>query len=210
MRDQKIKNGICNWCTCILFYIHLLVYCQIHTIRKHQCCSMPTTDLYDGRKVTTYTTHQWHVVLEVFCVVYVGKPPTLHCVVGGLPTCCCWFTNNNMLLLVYQHVVVGLPTCCCRFTNNNMLLLVYQHVVVGLPTTTCCCWFTNMLLLVFITTYTSNTDTSRNPLKRWRFSPFLMRGFPKRNIIFARDDCTTLFIVDQAGGSRLTRLSKCK
>ena len=24
-----------------------------------------------------------------------------------------------------------------------------------------------------------------------------MRGFPKRNIIFARDDCTTLFIVDQ-------------
>ena len=120
---------------------------------------------YDGRKVTTYTTHQWHVVLEVFCVVYVGKPPTLHCVVGGLPTCCCWFTNNFMLLLVYQHVVaglptttcccwftnmlllvyqqqhvvVGLPTCCCWFTNNNMLLLVYQHVVVGLPTTTCCC-----------------------------------------------------------------------
>ena len=103
---------------------------------------------YDGRKVTTYTTHQWHVVLEVFCVVYVGKPPTLHCVVGGLPTCCCWFTNNNMLLLVYQHVV-GLPTCCCWFTNNNMLLLVYQHVVVGLPTTTCCCWFTNMLLSVY-------------------------------------------------------------
>ena len=33
---------------------------------------------YDGRKVTTYTTHQWYVVLEVFCVVYVGKPPTRH------------------------------------------------------------------------------------------------------------------------------------
>ena len=92
-------------------------------------------------------------MLEVFCVVYVGKPPTLHCVVVGLPTCCCWFTNNKMLLLVYQHVVVGLPTCCCWFTNNNMLLLVYQHVVVGklllayqhvvvgLPTTTCCCWY---------------------------------------------------------------------
>ena len=55
---------------------------------------------YDGRKVTTYTTHQWYVVLEVFCVVYVGKPPTLHvvvglptCVVGGKPTttCCCWY-----------------------------------------------------------------------------------------------------------------------
>ena len=133
------------------------------------------TKTYDGRKVTTYTTHQWHVVLEVVCVVYVGKPPTLHCVVGGLPTCCCWFANNNMLLLVYQHVVVGLPTttcccwftnmlllvyqqqhvvvglptCCCWFTNNNMLLLVYQHVVVGLPTTTCCCWFTNMLLSVY-------------------------------------------------------------
>ena len=50
----------------------------------------------------TYTTHQWYVVLEVFCVVYVGKPPTQHvvvglptCVVGGRPTitCCCWFTN---------------------------------------------------------------------------------------------------------------------
>ena len=28
--------------------------------------------------MTTYTTHQWYVVLEVFCVVYVGKPPTTH------------------------------------------------------------------------------------------------------------------------------------
>ena len=42
--------------------------------------------VYDGRKVTAYTTHQWYVVLEVFCVVYVGKPPTQHVVVG-LPTC---------------------------------------------------------------------------------------------------------------------------
>ena len=96
----------------------------------------PLTQFYDGRKVTTYTTHQWHVVLEVFCVVYVGKPPTLHCVVGGLPTCCCWFANNNMLLLVYQHVVVGLPT------------------------TTCCCWFTNMLLLVYVVTFRPSYNSS--------------------------------------------------
>ena len=48
-----------------------------------------------------HDTPEWYVVLEVFCVVYVGKPPTQHvvvglptCVVGGKPTtCCCWFTN---------------------------------------------------------------------------------------------------------------------
>ena len=32
------------------------------------------------------TPVQWYVVLEVFCVVYVGKPPTRHVVVR-LPTC---------------------------------------------------------------------------------------------------------------------------
>ena len=78
---------------------------------------------YDGRKVTTYTTHQWYVVLEVFCVVYVGKPPTQHvvvglptCVVGGKPTttCCCWYTNMLLEVNQQQHVVVGLPTCCWR------------------------------------------------------------------------------------------------
>ena len=78
--------------------------------------------IYDGRKVTTYTTHQWYVVLEVFCVVYVGKPPTQHVVglptsiVGGKPTttCCCWYTNMLLEVNQQQHVVVGLPTCCWR------------------------------------------------------------------------------------------------
>ena len=73
--------------------------------------------------MTTYTTHQWYVVLEVFCVVYVGKPPTQHvvvglptCVVGGKPTttCCCWYTNMLLEVNQQQHVVVGLPTCCWR------------------------------------------------------------------------------------------------
>ena len=54
--------------------------------------------IYDGQKVTTYTTYQWYVVLEVFCVVYVGKPPTRHVVIG-LPTC----------------VVAGKPTTFCHF-----------------------------------------------------------------------------------------------
>ena len=88
----------------------LMVYFMIVGVWWNPIC-------YDGRKVTTYTTHQWYVVLEVFCVVYVVN------------------LQHNMLLLVYQHVllevsqqqhvVVDLPTC----------------VVGGKPTTTCCCWY---------------------------------------------------------------------
>ena len=56
-------------------------------------------EYYDGRKVTTYTTHQWYVVLEVVCVVYVGIPPTTH--VGGVK----WYVVLEVFCVVY----VGKP-----------------------------------------------------------------------------------------------------
>ena len=84
----------------VLLLLHLAHVTQLVAAQRSDTAT--GTASYDGRKVTTYTTHQWYVVLEVFCVVYVGKPPTQHvvvglptCVVGGKPTttCCCWFTN---------------------------------------------------------------------------------------------------------------------
>ena len=57
--------------------------------------------LYDGRKVTTYTTHQWYVVLEVFCVVYVGKPPTRH--TNGM-SCWRYFVLCMSVNLHLQHL----------------------------------------------------------------------------------------------------------
>ena len=60
---------------------------------------------HDGRKVTTCTTHQWYVVLEVFCVVYVGKPPTLHN--NGMS---CWGYFVLSMLVNLQHYI----TMVCR------------------------------------------------------------------------------------------------
>ena len=58
-----------------------------------------TVEDYDGPKVTTYTTHQWYVVLEIFCVVCVGKPLTRH--VGGVK----WYVVLEVFCVVY----VGKP-----------------------------------------------------------------------------------------------------
>ena len=62
------------------------------------CVVYEILPFYDGRKVT-YTTHQWYVVLEVFCVVYVGKPPTTY--VGGVK----WYVVLEVFCVVY----VGKP-----------------------------------------------------------------------------------------------------
>ena len=70
--------------------------------------------IYDGRKVTTYTTHQWYVVLEVFCVVYVGKPPTRH--TNGMS---CWRYFVLCMSVNLQHDtpmvcrVGGILCCVC-------------------------------------------------------------------------------------------------
>ena len=70
---------------------------------------------YDGRKVTTCTTHQWYVVLEECCVVYVGKPPTLHN--NGMS---CWRYVVLCMSVNLQHCITmvcrvgGILCCVCR------------------------------------------------------------------------------------------------
>ena len=77
-------------------------------------------------KVTTYTTHQWYVVLEVFCVVYVGKPPTRH--VGGVK----WY----VVLEVFCAVYVGKPpTTHVGGVKWYVELEVYRHTQHQIPPT---------------------------------------------------------------------------
>ena len=93
---------------------------------------------YDCRKVTTYTTHQWYVVLEVFCVVYVGKPPTTH--VGGVK----WYVVLEVFCVVYvgkpPTTHVGKPTTTCRFgglptyTTQNTSNTTYHWCVIYIIT----------------------------------------------------------------------------
>ena len=73
---------------------------------------------YDGRKVTIYTTHQWYVVLEVFCVVYVGKPPTTH--VGGVK----WYVVLEVFCVVY----VGKPPTRHVGWRCKMVCRVCSHL----------------------------------------------------------------------------------
>ena len=89
-------------------------------------CGCHGTVLYDGRKVTTYTTHQWYVVLEVFCVVYVGKPPTTH--VGGVK----WY----VVLEIFCVVCVGKPpTRHVGGVKWYVVLEVYGHTQHKIPPT---------------------------------------------------------------------------
>ena len=56
--------------------------------------------VYVGKPPTTHVGGvKWYVVLEVFCVVYVGKPPTTH--VGGVK----WY----VVLEAYRHTQHKIP-----------------------------------------------------------------------------------------------------
>ena len=107
-------------------------------VNKNTCYST----IYDGQKVTTYTTHQWYVVLEVFCVVYVGKPPTRHvvvglttCVVAGKPTT---FFHFFPLFATFPQLSPLIPTFChlgtlrvfqlfATFSNFSPLFPTFLH-----------------------------------------------------------------------------------
>ena len=102
----------------------IIIYIKAFTYWYASCGMFDAS--YDGRKVTTYTTHQWYVVLEVFCVVYVGKPPTTH--VGGVK----WYVVLEVFCVVY---VGKPPTTHVGGVKWYVVLEVFCVVYVGKPPT---------------------------------------------------------------------------
>ena len=118
--------------------------------------------MYDGRKVTTYTTHQWYVVLEVCCVVYVGKPATRQN--NGMS---CW----RYFVLVY----VGKPPT--RHTNGMSCWRYFVLVYVGKPPTRhtkgMSCW------RYFVLVYVGKPPTRHtNGMSCWRYFVLVYVGKP--------------------------------
>ena len=98
---------------------YLFEQCELGRVvaRREQLQQASQGDLYDGRKVTTYRTHQWYFVLEVFCVggILCWRYFVLEvfCVGGIL----CW---RYFVLEVFCVVYVGKPPTplVCRVCSH--------------------------------------------------------------------------------------------
>ena len=138
---------------------------------------------YDGLNVTTYTTHQWYVVLEV---LYVGKPPTTHVGkptthVGGVK----WYVVLEVFCVVYvgkpPTTHVGKPTTHVGGVKWYVVLEVFCVVNVGKPPTrhtNMSCWFTDMCCWRFTDIHNTKNLQHYTPTCRVGLPTCVVGGLP--------------------------------